>query len=238
MFMPHFGQGGRTSKQVKARLSSLGGTVLVRFRRQAQRRRSLGNRVDHCHPGLKCRMSVSCQQRCLPSSSTGSVFCITKVVAMRQPVPLRQCRPTAFDCAAARRAAWSTTPTLRGLSWRIRIASGSRSGLCSGNKPRQKGSCSLCPTWRRAQSQPRPKNALRRPSGVCSLGGAGLFPELCNAPGRDRSGRHSKGSNSTAALPKNDAEFAGLDADNVLGGKPWPRRDLIGIAPRRQHHRP
>jgi hypothetical protein len=69
----------------------------------------------------------------------------------------------------------------------------------------------------RAEPTPAAKNALRRPSGVCSLGGAGLFPELCNAPGTDRSGRHSKGSNTTAALPKNDAQFAGLDSQ-VLGG--------------------
>jgi pilus assembly protein Flp/PilA len=52
------------------------------------------------------------------------------------------------------------------------------------------------------------KNALRRPSGVCSLGGAGLVPEFCNAPGNGRSGRGKKGSSTSAALPKNDAEIA------------------------------
>jgi hypothetical protein len=83
MFMPHFGQGGRTSKQVKARLSSLGGTVLVPFRRQTQRRRSLGNRVDHCHPGLKCRMVGHLSAALLAGlPRPGSACCITKVVEM------------------------------------------------------------------------------------------------------------------------------------------------------------
>jgi hypothetical protein len=68
----------------------------------------------------------------------------------------------------------------------------------------------------RAKPTPAAQNALRRRSGVCSLGGAGLFPELCNAPGRDRSGRYSKGSNTTAALPKNDAQFAGPDSDVLI----------------------
>ena len=41
---------------------------------------------------------------------------------------------------------------------------------------------------------PHPKNALRRASGIWSLGGAGLFPEWCNVPGKVRSGLGEKGS--------------------------------------------
>jgi hypothetical protein len=41
--------------------------------------------------------------------------------------------------------------------------------------------------------RPREK-ALRRASGVWSLGGAGLFPEWCNVPGKVLSGGDEKGS--------------------------------------------
>ena len=52
MFMPHFGQGGRTSKQVKASLL-VGRKSFVPFRGEALLARSFGNAWVACIPSLK-----------------------------------------------------------------------------------------------------------------------------------------------------------------------------------------
>jgi hypothetical protein len=66
MFMPHFGQGGRTSKQVKARLSSLAEQFLSKSAGKHREGVRLEIAWTIAIPDSNAGWSVTCQQRCLP----------------------------------------------------------------------------------------------------------------------------------------------------------------------------
>jgi hypothetical protein len=64
MFMPHFGQGGRTSKQVKARLSSLAEQFLSKSAGKHREGVRLEIAWTIAIPDSNAGWSVTCQQRC------------------------------------------------------------------------------------------------------------------------------------------------------------------------------
>jgi len=83
------------------------------------------------------------------------------------------------------------------------------------------------------------RKALRRQSGIWSLGGAGLFPEWCNVPGKNLSGRNAKGSTPVdtnffrriLALKRDVAANVSLFEDGVVLQIPPRRRRPRCVAP-------